>query len=149
MWPEKLEKFDRVRDHVASTLSADEILIYGRSLGRYYREMYNEDFDGQRYFSDVLVPSVYSDGDGPSLWLWIEEEHLSAGNFPLASESRDKAWHEIEDAGGSAPSNVPDKLKDAWNSGKRSREYINATVDKLDLDTTYYHHAFKGLDMSA
>ena len=80
-------------------------------------------------------------------WQW--EETGSRDNFPLASVSRDQGWNEIEDAAGNAPNNVPEKLKDAWHSDKRSREYVNATLDKLGLDNIYYARAFKSPEKSS
>jgi len=65
--------------------------------------------------------------------------------FPLASGIRREAWSDIEDAGGTTASveRVPDRLLDAWDTDKRSREYPNAqSMDKFDLDNLYYAHAY-------
>lgn len=34
-------------------------------------------------------------------------------------------------------------MKDAWSTEKRSREYLNDDMDKIDLDTVYYAAAYK------
>jgi len=34
------------------------------------------------------------------------------------------------------------RLADCWDCSKRSREYVNAQVDKLDRDNLYYDHGY-------
>ena len=36
----------------------------------------------------------------------------------------------------------PERLLDAWDTEKRSREYLNSEMDKFDLDNVYFGHAY-------
>jgi hypothetical protein len=47
-------------------------------------------------------------------------------------------WGEVVEFTGTNP-RVPVKLEDAWDSAKRSREYLNAK--ETDLDARYFAHA--------
>ena len=52
-------------------------------------------------------------------------------------------WAEVNDAGpewNSAETNVARKLDDAWDTSKRSREYLNAADG--ELEPRYYVHAY-------
>ena len=65
---------------------------------------------------------------------WEEAIHM-------ASETRLLAWSEINDAGQTEPwtsEHVARKLDDAWDTSKRSREYLNAKDG--ELDSRYYVH---------
>ena len=63
------------------------------------------------------------------------------GTLTPSCETRLKGWNEIENAE-SAPDGVPARLQDTWDLEKRSREYLNASMDKFDLDNTYYAQAY-------
>ena len=63
--------------------------------------------------------------------------------FPVSQESRDQAWKEILDAGENHPKGVHRRLIDAWDTDKRSREYLNGKMEKYDLDNVYYAAAYK------
>jgi hypothetical protein len=66
-------------------------------------------------------------------------------NFPPSRDSRDAAWEDIMDPGEErCPESVPQRLDDAWDTAKRSREYLNASMDKFDLENLYYSHAYNG-----
>ena len=97
----------------------------------------NYDDDGSN--TPVLVPSVYNvDGlEGPDPWIWIGRV------FPLSRDSRDSAWEEILDSGKDPPGTLHRRLLDAWDTSKRSREYVNGDMDKHDLDNLYYAHAYR------
>ena len=90
----------------------------------------------------VIVPQVYPDFDP------VENSVYFHGNsgFPLSRDIRDIAWATIEDASDTqaAVEHVPDRLLDAWQTDKRSREYLNAqSMDKFDLDNQYYAPAYE------
>jgi len=87
----------------------------------------------------VLIPNVYchADNDHPEQWQWWEHD------FEHSSETRDEAIRTImyctdQDV----PDGIPRRLKDAWNTEKRSREYLNDEMDKIDVDTVYYASMF-------
>jgi BTB/POZ domain len=84
---------------------------------------------------NVVIPSVYHGGD-TSCFAWM------TGDFATASATREEAWPEILDAGEDGPTGVPRRLVDSWDTGKRSREYLNGKMDKFDLDNLYYSHAY-------
>ena len=97
---------------------------------------YGDDTD----VGQLLIPSCY--GEVEEFYWWFP-----ADNFPIARESRDPAWQEIENGGENAnvPENVPQKLMDAWELHKRSREFLNSQTDKHELDNIYYSYAFEKL----
>ncbi|CAB9498535.1 SH3KBP1-binding protein 1 [Seminavis robusta] len=119
-------------EYVDNVLSDDERVVHVLNL----TYDVDDDHEGHR----VLVPSVYghSGYETSDPWLWIEW-----GEFPVAGDSRDEAWEEILDGGEDAPKAVPRYLADAWDTGKRSREYMNGQQDKYDLDNLYYSKACK------
>ena len=84
---------------------------------------------------NVVVPSVFDGGDN-SCFNWV------TGDFPPSSDTREEAWPEILDAGEDGPTQVPRRLVDSWDTGKRSREYLNGEMDKFDLDNLYYSQAY-------
>ena len=63
------------------------------------------------------------------------------GSIFTALRTKALAWEQIVDAGPewSPESRVTRKLQDAWDTSKRSREYLNAAEG--DIDTRYYAHA--------
>lgn len=115
-----------LREEVRNGTSADERLIFAWGD---HSDMYND-------ATDVLVPSVYGVEPRPVDWTYDD-------NFPLSRHSRDNAWEEIVDAGEEHPERVARRLVDAWETEKRSREYLNGTMDKFDLDNLYYSKAYK------
>jgi len=126
--------------HARIAMSKCELLVKGGGS-------YMEEPDG------VIVPRVFGNGtfgDGRIAgYLWFNDVGGDLSDFPLASEVRDGAWAEIEDATGMPASveNVPDRLHDAWQINKRSREYLNAqSMDKFDWDNQYYSHAYQNDD---
>ncbi|MGK3760076.1 MAG: hypothetical protein ACI8RD_012393, partial [Bacillariaceae sp.] len=42
--------------------------------------------------------------------------------------------------------NIPRRLDDAWETNKRSREYLNDQMDKIDVDTVYDGSAYDAND---
>ena len=64
-------------------------------------------------------------------------------DFPLSSEEiRNEVWDEMlycETAAGP----LSRYLSDAWNTSKRSREYLNAEMDTFNLNGFYYSEAYK------
>jgi hypothetical protein len=87
----------------------------------------------------VCVPSVYCpDSDEPHPYMWFE----NWSEFPLSINSRDAGWMEILDFD-DPPEGVPSRLENAWDTEKRSREYLNGSMDKYDLDNLYYAQAYK------
>ena len=98
--------------------------------------------------ADVIVP--------PVMYTWRDNRRVANGrglcgvlwcdyqcDFPLSSEEiRNEAWDEIlyfENA----PGTLPRYLSDAWNTSKRSREYLNAEMDTFNLNSFYYSEAYK------
>jgi len=119
---------DDLRFHAVKEMNDADVLVTGR-------ESYDDEIDG------VIIPRVYGEGDPVGL-TW---KYAAPDNFPLASEARDEAWAVIEDATGNeaAVDRVPDRLEEAWDTDKRSREYLNSEgMDKVDLDSGYYDHAY-------
>lgn len=84
----------------------------------------------------LLVPSVYITDHDRLDWELIYEE------IEISRETRDSAWAEILDGGEGHPKLVPRCLLDAWDTSKRSREYLNSQMDKYDLDNLYYSKAY-------
>ena len=89
---------------------------------------------------DVIVPSsMCGDDNRPSGIMWYD--HYC--HFPFSDEqTRNLAWNEIlyyEDA----PEALPRRLVDAWDTGKRSREYLNGEMDSFDLNSIYYSEAYR------
>ena len=116
-------------DYLNDTMNPGEILIEGLT------GTYDEDIE------NVLIPVVYTHEDhpNPAQWQWWEHD-LS---FEISLVTREKAIATIlncpvDDDEQTCPDNVPHKLLDAWNTEKRSREYLNDEMDKVDVDTVYY-----------
>jgi len=97
-----------------------------------------EDGNGKVFIPDeylrrirgFLVPNFIS--------MWWYSEYV-----PLANECREEVWNEILTARFAVPEGVSRLLADAWDDGKRSREYLNSTMDTFDLDNAYYCQAYK------
>lgn len=128
-YPREPATIDNLRGHFHEEYSEIEKLCAGASG-------YDEDIE------DLIIPSVYCDGD-PSGYMWLDYVGGDSANFPLAADCREEAWEEIDDASENPVENVPDLLYSAWETEKRSREYLNATLDKYDLDNLYYHAAYE------
>ena len=89
---------------------------------------------------DVIFPSCMCIQDNEvtgTLW------HDYSREFPRSSEElRNEAWDEILFSA-DAPESLAPRLLNAWDTDKRSREYLNAKIDSFDLNNVYYSHAFK------
>ncbi|KAL3936308.1 MAG: hypothetical protein SGARI_002609 [Bacillariaceae sp.] len=95
--------------------------------------------------SGLLVPAIYSMNHEVCGLDWMSEMEW----FALSSDTRDKAIETIIDCASTdetPPPGVPAKLFDAWVTEKRSREYLNDELDKIDLDAIYYSAAYKQED---
>jgi hypothetical protein len=119
-----------LRYYAENEMDAAKFLITG--LG-----FYDDDID------NVIIPRVYCSGGDPSRLCWMCP---TLSDFPPANEIKAEAWSFIENAAGTDASveDVPDSLETAWDTSKRSREYINAQgLDKFELDNQYYDHAYE------
>jgi len=90
---------------------------------------------------NVIVPLVYGNGE-PCDFMWWNAVGGSEDHFPLARDCAEEAWEGIVVAE-DPQQGVPDRLLDAWDNEKRSREYRNSEMDKFDLDNIYYGQAYK------
>lgn len=87
-----------------------------------YRERYDLD-----HLLESTPPSVIHD-----------VKHIRASQY-----SRDAAWREIVYAGDGGNYSFNARLIHAWDTEKRSREYLNMDgVTKYELDNVYYNHAY-------
>ena len=119
-----------------ATLRSEEIGTVSEDLRLV--EVLDLAYDGASdHAQKVVVPAVYEDGGGDIDWLWLH--HLSTLR---ARDTRDEAWEEILDAGEDHPTSVKRCLIDAWDTEKRSREYLNSHMSKYDLDNLYYSKAY-------
>jgi len=117
-----------------------------------------KDICGRGYddHAGVIVPSVFQvnriAGDDVDGATGVPDASMDAerltGRYPdaihFARDTRASVWAEIEDAGGEwhaahAGEHGIRKLHDAWDTSKRSREYLNAADG--DLEPRYYVHA--------
>ena len=95
-----------------------------------------------RYSRDETLPEDLSEIT-PSPFMNTE---VACGKHPsglkLARDTKELAWSQIVDAGADWPSDsrVVRTLDGAWDTTKRSREYLNA--GEGDIDTRYYMHAY-------
>ena len=88
---------------------------------------------------DVIVPGVMCATDSPCGFLWYD----CMCRFPFSSEDiRNEAWNEILDCE-DAPGKLPCQLLNAWDTGKRSREYLNGEMESFDLNSIYYSEAYR------
>jgi len=89
---------------------------------------------------DVIFPSIMCFEDRPPTGnFWHDYSH----EFPVSNErTRNEAWSEILDYE-NAPGSLSRYLLDAWDTDKRSREYLNAEMDSFDLNNVYYSHAYR------
>lgn len=68
------------------------------------------------------------------------------GAFFVRLDTVNAAWREIVDAGTNVPAGLSRRLLDAWVTQKRSREYRNAQMEKIDLANAYYSGAYRSID---
>ena len=63
---------------------------------------------------------------------------------PMWPESRTLlVWNDIAETSPEASVvGIPDHLVDAWETEKRSREYLNGTMDPCDVHNIYYSHTY-------
>jgi len=105
------------------------------------KSFYDNESDG------IILPSTIGEGwrFGRSLSIWRGYDR-SNDTFPLVDQTwKAQTWAEIEDAIDTiaAVQAVPNRLSEAWDTKKRSREYINAeSMDRLDWDSQYYDAAY-------
>ena len=95
----------------------------------------------------VIVPQVFGEDEDNAYPLMWRSGYVWDGMFPMASEIRDRAWEGIENAeqeddDEELPNGIPCSLIDAWQSEKKSREYLNAKMERIDLDSLYYRHVY-------
>ena len=124
-----------LKEHAKTVMPECEQLING-----YYQD---DDVDGE--IQGIIVPPAYCLDEEiiVSSVNWREGYGCVDEYFPEAGECRDAAWSFVENAEEFPVTGLPNKLDDAWNAEKKSREYLNATMDKADLDSLYYAHAFE------
>ena len=89
---------------------------------------------------DVIVPTVYFAifGGRPADAMWWD----GLMDWPTSIDSRDEAWADILECA-DPHKGVSKRLVNAWQTEKRSREYLNGEMDSFDLDNLYYGHAYK------
>ena len=119
-----------LRDDVNADMTEDERLTGCIDL--------NDDFYGA-VSQEVLVPEIYGHTSNsthvPANFQWEDVGYY----FAFSSETRDAAIETIINCTEQeVPGNIPRKLIDAWMVEKRSREYLNDQMDKIDVDTVYY-----------
>jgi hypothetical protein len=121
-------EIEALKEGELSTTTEDERVIDMRCERD---EIYDE-------VDNVIAPSIYGDDAHPIRLDWVFD-----GNFPPSRESRDAAWEDIMDPGEErCPAGIPQRLDDAWDTTNRSREYLNGSMDKFNLDNLYYSHAY-------
>ena len=122
-----------LRPHVKPTMSPCEMLVNG-----YWAEE-NED----QIKKSLILPPVYCEDREYLLHhLWKADAWRDLEDFPVAEQIRDQAWATIEDAGENAAEGMPRLLVESWTNEKTSREYLNDKMEKVDVDTIYYDHAY-------
>jgi hypothetical protein len=95
-------------------------------------------FYGDMYPDDLLIPVIYGSfeyvGQPIMQWQWYVHE------FEDSSMTRDVAIETILDCTNqdNVPERIPRKLEDAWMLKKRSREYLNDVMEKVNVDAIYY-----------
>ena len=126
--PIKLKYIQTLRDDVKADMTEDERLTNCADIDDHY--------DDHGITQEVLVPEIYGeDGRSPASLQWGYFRY----SFAFASETRDAAIETIINCTDQeVPGNIPRKLIDAWMVEKRSREYLNDQMDKIDVDTVYY-----------
>jgi hypothetical protein len=120
-------KVKSLNDHAREELHDADLITRGMGSG----------YEG--HSGNVIVPAVYGDDDSSDYMWWYAETF----NFPMAIICAHDAWAAIADATGNAPEGVPSLLVDSWDTEKRSREYLNASMDAFDRDNIYYGHAYE------
>jgi hypothetical protein len=103
----------------------------------------------------AIIPSIYEERigiDGRDMLQRVRRSFAQEKDyrcmfrfdmFFISPGTTNDAWEEIVDGGTNVPAELPRRLLDAWVTKKRSREYMNAQMDKLDLDNTYYSEVYK------
>ena len=113
------------------TVKRDEEMLGGYEDGK------GNVFLPGRYRRHITGPDVYYRD-------WYQTLRWRSCLVPTAEETRDAAWDGIENADDYVPDGVTRRLVDAWETEKRSREYLNLVgMKKVDLDNVYYGHAYK------
>jgi len=88
---------------------------------------------------DVIIPSIILSVLFPTGAMWYDY-HC---DFPVSDDqTRSDAWNDILDCE-IAPGALPRYLSEAWDTSKRSREYLNAEIDSFDLNSIYYSEAYR------
>ena len=115
-----------LRQELLRSCTEDEKLVDGMDNG--YDDM----------SAVVLVPTIYGHFGA------LDWNDIYCSSLRDAAGSTMEAWSEILDASGSddVPDEIPKRLEDAWTKDKKSREYLNAQMDKIDLDNLYYSEAY-------
>lgn len=117
-----------LKQHAVEEMDDCDLLVSGR----------DDNYDGG--IEGVIVPRVYGRGT-PHGFNWQDRD---SSDFPLARDIKEGAWSEIENAEEASVERVPDRLENAWDTNKRSREYLNSEgMQKFDLDNQYYDHAYE------
>ncbi|KAG7349833.1 BTB/POZ domain containing protein [Nitzschia inconspicua] len=102
-----------LRDEILSNATQDEILVRFKTSG--YDDLPDE----------LLVPEVYGFGDDPSQYFWYDVE------LPVDQHTRTSALETIIHCKyQNPPEGIPRKMKDAWSTDKRSREYLNDDLEQ-------------------
>ena len=115
-----------LRQELLRSCTEDEKLVDGMDNG--YDDM----------SAVVLVPTIYGHFGA------LDWNDIYCSSLRDAAGSTMEAWSEILDASGSddVPDEIPKRFEDAWTKDKKSREYLNAQMDKFDLDNIYYSEAY-------
>lgn len=128
-FPESPREVKTLRSQVIDSLNGADLLIEGFA-----------GYDDP--ITNVIVPTIYRLDGEPGVWGMMWYQYVGGG-FPRAFDCRDEAWSDIVNGTVLVPqAQVPRRLRDSWNTEKRSREYLNAAMDKFDLDNIYYGHAY-------
>lgn len=112
-------------------------------------------YDSSSAMKTAIIPSIYEERigiDGRDMLQRVRRSFAQEKDyrcmfrfdmFFISPGTTNDAWEEIVDGGTNVPAELPRRLLDAWVTKKRSREYMNAQMDKLDLDNTYYSEVYK------
>ena len=141
--PKFFSSFNKVdRDSLSYSRSIRDSKVYGRGINQELGKTLQEalgDFEYYRlvasnlhYYEETLYPLEKSQFMSTSMQdPLVESQRLPVGHGL-------DGWGEVAEFTGTNP-RVPVKLEDAWDSAKRSREYLNAK--ETDLDARYFAHA--------
>jgi hypothetical protein len=140
--PKFFSSFNKVdRDSLSYSRSIRDSKVYGRGINQELGKTLQEalgDFEYYRlvasnlhYYEETLYPLEKSQFMSTSMQdPLVESQRLPVGHGL-------DGWGEVAEFTGTNP-RVPVKLEDAWDSAKRSREYLNAK--ETDLDARYFAH---------